>query len=271
MRTNFHTHTTASDGSLTPTGLVERFKGEGVEALAVTDHDTVGGVEEAKAACERLGIAFVAGIELSSYSTGEIHILGYNMDYKAEGFVAGLEDARRRRRERNEQVIANLAALGMPINTEEFDVTNDNLGRLHLAKQMVKQGYVENVNEAFDKFLANGKPAHSAGNRLKPLEAVRLIKTYGGIAVLAHPLRLYNEHKLDYLLDGLKPYGLDGMECYYPTHTADDTRYFVSLAKKKGLLALGGTDFHFEGSYCNPGYRNDLIDVRTLRALGVIN
>ncbi len=270
MRCNFHIHTSCSDGVFSPTEAVRMQKQAGVEAIAITDHDSVDGIDEAKKACEQLGMKFCVGIELSSFSTNEIHILGYNFDYKNPAFTAELAEIRRRRKERNIEIVEKLKALGLPVDEDELGLENDSIGRHHIAIQMKKQGYVQSVTEAFDKYLGVGRPAHSAGNRLKPFEAVRLIKKYGGLPVIAHPQKLYQEKKLIPLIEGLLPFGLKGLECHYGTHNETDTATFLKIARQYGLVATGGTDMHSAETYVSPSYRDDQIDSFTLRQLKLI-
>lgn len=176
VRCNFHMHTTCSDGAFTPKEAVNMQKDAGLDVIAITDHDSVDGIDEAKDECEKVGMRLVPGIELSSFSINEIHILGYNFDYKNPEFQKELTEIRRRRKDRNVEIVEKLKNLGIFVDEKELGLENDSIGRHHIAIQMKKQGYVQSVSEAFDKYLGVGKPAHSAGNRLKPFEAVRLIK-----------------------------------------------------------------------------------------------
>ena len=270
VRCNFHMHTTCSDGAFTPKEAVNMQKDAGLDVIAITDHDSVDGIDEAKDECEKVGMRLVPGIELSSFSINEIHILGYNFDYKNPEFQKELTKIRRRRKERNVEIVEKLKNLGIFVDEKELGLENDSIGRHHIAIQMKKQGYVQSVSEAFDKYLGVGQPAHSAGNRLKPFEAVRLIKKYGGIPVIAHPLKLYQDKKLIPLIEGLLPFGLKGLECHYGTHNETDTETFLKIAKKYGLIATGGTDMHNADTYVSPSYRDDRYDAYTLRTLKII-
>lgn len=269
MKLNLHMHSVYSDGVLTPAELVEMQVAEGVEAMSLTDHDSVSGVDEAIEAGKKRGIRVLAGIELSSYSSSEIHILGYSFDYKNPVFVERLESIKQLRRERKLLTIELLNKNGVALDVGNLDFCDGNIGRVHIAREMVKQGFSQSVSDAFYFYLGAGKKAYVEGHRLRPLEAVKLIKDFGGVPVLAHPVFIPWD-RLELLIEGLIPYGLAGLECFYSSHNETDTKQFLALAKKHRLITTCGTDYHNEGSYISPSYRNDLADAKSLKKLNLI-
>lgn len=241
MKIDLHLHTTASDGSMTPSQVVEWAKRTGLDLIAITDHDSVSGVDEAIKRGEELGVKVLVGIEISSFSNCEIHILGYNFDYKNPAFVEELAKIQDMRKVRNGAILKRLKELGVPISlTAEMD----GVGRLNMAKEMVERGYVKDINEAFEKYLGPKGKAYQEVRRTTPMDAVRLIKKYGGIASLAHPKKYLLDKKLDLLVGGLKAHGLDGIEVEYPRYTDYDKSEFTKIARKYGLVTTGGSDFH---------------------------
>ena len=241
LKADLHLHTTASDGSMTPSKVVEWAKRGGLQVMAITDHDTVAGLQEGKKRAEELGIKFVPGIELSTFSTCEIHILGYNIPYENKEFLQALDDVQNMRIERNIRIGEKLKNFGFNL---DIDFTAKGLGRMNMAREMVKAGYVKDVQEAFEKWLGTGAKAYCETKRLSPIDAVKLIKQYGGIASIAHPKKYLLDGRLDMLVEGLKRFGLDALEVNYPSHTESDRKELVALTKKYHLLETGGSDFH---------------------------
>ena len=246
---DLHMHSTCSDGTFSPSELVRQVKAAGVTHMALTDHDTVAGLAEAREEAARQGVAFLGGLEISAeLQPGTMHILGYGFDEGSAHLLERLEYVRRARRERNPKIIANLNGLGFEIRLEEVAAKagGEVLGRPHFAQVMLDKGYVESTQEAFDKYLAKGKPAYMDKERLSPGESVSVIRSAGGVAVLAHPLQLKarSDEELEALIGGLVNAGLQGMECYYRNHTPEVTRNFLLLAKRFGLIPTGGSDFH---------------------------
>lgn len=243
MRADLHLHSTYSDGTDSVEFIIDKAKVLGLGMIAITDHDTVDGVESALEYGKQKGIRVVSGVELSSYSTSDIHILGYNIEYRSSVLVSRLKELQKLRTERASLIFDKLDKQGIKLDRSVIEA-DGSIGRPHIANLMKEQGYVTCVPEAFDKYLATGKSAYVPSNRITPKEAVKLIKAAGGIAVIAHPLRLLNSGALNYLIEGLLPFGLDGMECYYPTHSKADECKFLELAKTYGLLVTGGSDYH---------------------------
>lgn len=266
MRLNLHMHSVYSDGVFTPDELIKMQARDKIEAASLTDHDSIFGISEAVAAGEKYGVRVIPGIELSSYSTCEIHILGYNFDYKNPEFAKKLKDIKELRKTRIKKTIEKLNGLGISFDDSSLDFDAGSVGRVHVAKEMVKQGLVSSVSDAFHRYLGAGKRAYISGYRLTPIDAVSLIKEFGGVAVLAHPVYIQKD-SLELLVSGLVPYGLDGMECYYASYTADDTLRFLRMADKYGLITTAGTDLHDGNLYVSNAYSCDRVDIKSLRKL----
>lgn len=248
MRADLHLHSLCSDGTDSVEFIIDKAKVLGLGMIAITDHDTIEGVDRAVEYGKSKGVRVIPGIELSSYSTTEIHILGYNIEYRSSVLTSRLKELQDLRTERVLKIFDKLDGLGIKLNRNEIKV-DGSVGRPHIANLMKESGYVSCVPEAFDKYLATGKAAYVPSNRITPKDAVKLIKESGGLAVLAHPLRLLNSGDLNNLIQGLLPYGLDGMECFYPTHSQADEYTFLDIAKKYSLLVTGGSDYHGDNKY----------------------
>jgi predicted metal-dependent phosphoesterase TrpH len=241
---DLHSHTTASDGTFTPRELVREAVRRGLRVLAVTDHDSTDGLASAldEAARHPL-LRIVPGIEINCDVEGaEIHVLGYYMDYEVAWFQDFCRAQREERRERVRRMAARLGELGMPIDPDEVFalVREGSAGRPHVAQVMVKRGYVKSVREAFDRYLASGKPGHVPRARLTPEAAVRHIRRAAGVPVFAHP----GLSDRDELIPGLIAAGLMGIECYYREHSAVQTAGYLQLCRDHDLVATGGSDFH---------------------------
>ncbi len=241
MKADLHIHTTASDGKLTPAEVVDRAVQKGIDILAVTDHDTVGGIAQAEEAARGRGIGFVKGIEISAYTVCEIHILGYNIDDKDEAFLTALEGVQNQRAQRNVEIGKKLRDLGVKL---DMDFAARGVGRMNIARAMVAQGFCRDTNEAFEKYLKTGASAYCAVRRVTPIEAIKMINDCGGFASLAHPKRFLVDGKLNMLVDGLAKFGLRGMEVNYPGHTDADRAALNALCRKYKLTATGGSDYH---------------------------
>ncbi len=246
---DLHTHSTCSDGTLSPHELVRAAREAGVTHLALTDHDTVSGLAQASEEAEHLGMAFLGGLEISAeFQPGTMHILGYGISAADGDLHESLEYVQRARRDRNPKIVANLNRLGVAVTMEDVraEAGGTVVGRPHFAAAMVRKGYVRSTQEAFDRYLAKGQPAYEQKVRLSPEESIRAIRSAGGVAVLAHPLQLKAEDdaRLDSIVAGLAGEGLQGLECYYRNHTEADTARFLALARRHGLVPTGGSDFH---------------------------
>jgi len=247
-RLDLHLHTTHSDGSCTPTEVVGLAHQAGVTALAITDHDITTGLVEANVAGESFGIEVIPGVEISStLGNSELHILGYFLDWQDTRLNERLKTLRDSRHRRNPKIVERLQSLGIDLTYDEVRALagSDSVGRPHIARALMDKGVVSSAKEAFDRFLADGKSAYVPRDLPSPTEAIHWIKAARGLAVLAHPTWLRcTEQSLVELVRQLKADGLDGIEVYYSTHAARQTREYLSLAQQLGLLVTGGSDFH---------------------------
>lgn len=236
-----HTHTTYSDGILTPQQLVTRAANAGVKALAITDHDTLYGWDEAIAAAIPYNLEIVPGVELSTVHNGRsLHILGYypRKELLAEPLVERLAGRKRRAK----KMIANLAEMGYPLELEGFD-RNMALGRPHIALAMVKAGYVNCAQEAFEQFLGEDQPAYVHYEKFSIQSGISLIRDCGGVPVWAHPY-LFRGGRVEEVLPELIAAGLMGIEVYHPRHGNNKIKRLKELCQDHNLLMTGGTDYH---------------------------
>lgn len=244
---DLHTHSRCSDGSMTPSELVAHAKESGICAIALSDHDSVEGVEEAMAAGEALGVEVIPAIELSAESNTETHILGYFIDPHSPAMNEAMKKIRAARNFRAHYTCEKLRELGFPITVEDARAVAGGslLCRAHYARVLMERGYVASVKEAFDLYLANGRPAYCNKQALTDEEAIRLIHEAGGIAFVAHLhlIRLSDE-ELRAFLTRLRDAGLDGIEGYYTEYTEDMHTRYVAMARELGLILSGGSDFH---------------------------
>ncbi|MBU7006474.1 PHP domain-containing protein [Phosphitispora fastidiosa] len=245
---DLHVHTTASDGTMTPERIVFLAARCGLKAVAITDHDTVEGLAEALQAGEKAGIEVVPGVEIGVDYPGEMHILGYYMDHRSSRLSRDLAQLRESRDRRNPRMAAKLRELGFDITMDEVARAAGGtvVGRPHFAAVLKKKGYINSVEEAFDRYLGAGRPAYVKKDKISPAQGIEMITGAGGIPVLAHPhyLRAGGREEFEELLRALCGSGLMGIEAYYSTHSATETAYFCALAKTNGLLVTGGSDFH---------------------------
>ena len=248
---DLHAHTTASDGSLSPPQLVQKATDLGLSALGVTDHDTLSGLAEAMDAAAACGLELVPGVELSVEDAGgRFHLLGYLFDPTHARLQATLAEIRVSRARRNAQMAEKMAELGLPVTMDdvraEAGEDSEVIARPHFAQALMKHGVVNSVQEAFDRFLATGKPLYQPKQVLTPADAVALIHEAGGVAVMAHPgLVPLNDTALAQHIRGLvQEAGMDGIEAYYSQHSPAQTERFLALARELNLVVTGGSDFH---------------------------
>jgi len=245
---DLHSHTTASDGTLTPRELVRAAAQRGVRVLAVTDHDSTDGLRDAiDEATRHPPLTIVPGLEINCDVPGaEVHILGYYVDTEAAWFQDFLREQRVERAARVHRIAARLAELGMPIDPAEVFalVKEGSAGRPHVAQVMVQRGYVTSVREAFDRYLHTNGPANVPRRRLTPADAVRLIRRARGVPVFAHP----GLADRDALIPELIEAGLLGIEAIYAEHSAAQTAHYKDLCRAHRLVATGGSDYHGERS-----------------------
>ncbi len=247
---DLHCHSTASDGTLSPKEVVQLARKSGLTGLALTDHDTVGGVAEAAAEAAALGLAFLPGIEISAEfpAPGTLHILGYGVDPESPALVAMTAELIAGRDNRNPQIVAKLNELGVAVTMAEWEAEANGgvLGRPHLAAVLVRKGYAASVKDAFNKYLGQGAPAYADKERLTSREALERIHACGGLPVLAHAsqLRTENDGQLDTVVKGLVDQGLAGIEVFHSDHDAAWVGKTLALAGRYHLLKTGGSDFH---------------------------
>lgn len=245
---DLHVHTTASDGHFSPLEIVDKARVYGLKALAITDHDTTNGIEEAIAAGKEKNIIIIPGIELSTdYQGKEIHILGYFMDYHAQEFQVKLMLFRDDRKLRAQKIVTKLNTLGYEILFEDVLVFSQGgtIGRPHIAQALLAKGAIKTAKEAFDKLIGRDKPAYVPRQKLTPHEAVMLIRDFNGIPVMAHP----GLAGKDNIIPELTQSGLMGIEVFHPDHKLHDIIKYQIIAKENNLLITGGSDFHGNGSH----------------------
>jgi 3',5'-nucleoside bisphosphate phosphatase len=241
---DLHLHTVASDGRATPEELIRLAHEGGVRRLAVTDHDTTDAVAAATAEGRRLGIDVIPGIELGTDSeSGDLHMLGLFLDYEAPAFQETIRTFREGRVRRAKRIVEILNGLGVRITYEQVrEIAGEaSVGRPHVARAILEAGYVTAMPEAFDKYLGDDMPANVPREKFSPADAIELIHSVGGLAVVAHPC----EGKgVTHQIPELARAGLDGVECYYQGYDRERVEGLVSLAREHGLVATGGSDYH---------------------------
>jgi hypothetical protein len=252
-RGDFHLHTTASDGILSPAELVELVYAQGVRVMALTDHDSTEGVREARAAAAKYDdLILIPGVELSTdIAGGEIHVLGYYLEPENAELQEALARFREGRRGRGLGMVEKLNELGINITWEQVQrIAGDaSVGRPHVAQALLESGYVNDIKEAFDLYIGRNGPAYVEREKMTPTEAVATIVRLGGVACLAHPVggretAATSSIDLDAILTELKAAGLAGMEVYYKDYPPDVVERLAGFARKYKLIAWGGTDYH---------------------------
>ena len=247
---DLHIHSTASDGQYTPSEIVALAKAKGLEAIALTDHDTLGGLEEAMAAGRAQGLRVIPGIELSADDCLNLHILGYAFSPEAPARVEMTGSMKKGRNERKYRIAEFLKTRGMDVPLSEVEAAAGGgvIGRPHFAQVMLRHGMVSTRREAFDLYLDTPEfQEMEKGAKPSARKCVEAVKAAGGKVSLAHPYQIVlGKGNLEELVKRLKGDGLDAMECHYPRHTPQQTSAYLALAKKYGLHVTGGSDFHGE-------------------------
>jgi predicted metal-dependent phosphoesterase TrpH len=250
MKVDLHSHTTASDGVQPPAENVRLAKQKGLQAIGITDHDTVAGIPEAIAEGKMIGIEVVPGIEISSAHEGvDIHVLGYYINYENKDFLDRLEKLRDVRDLRNQMMVERLQKLGIEITLEEVNARKparkkgENIGRPHIAEVLMEKGIVDTMEEAFRQYLGREGKAYVNPPRIRPGEAIQIIRQAGGVPVLAHP-GLYNLDEA--VIDLIENHGLPGIEVYHPDHSEEDEERYRQIAERYQLIITAGSDFHGE-------------------------
>lgn len=244
---DLHTHSTCSDGTLSPTEVVKEAAKSGLAAIALTDHDTIDGLQEAMEAGKMFGIEVITGIEFSVAADTEMHLLGLGFSLDCPEIKNILDDMIIQRDKRNYEVIELLKNIGIHITIDDIiaQSTSKVTGRTQIAKAMIKKGYVSSIKEAFDKYLSFGKPAFIPRSTLSPEDAIKIIKNSGGKSFLAHLNQIgKTDEELYVILRHLKECGLDGIEGYYTEYTEDMNTRYRKMADNLDLLISGGSDFH---------------------------
>jgi predicted metal-dependent phosphoesterase TrpH len=242
---DLHIHSTASDGVFTPSEVVRLALERGLAAIALTDHDTLGGLVEAQQSASGTGLEVIAGVEINSEGDwGDLHFLGYYVDVGNDLLQERLQEMQDARVERARNMLERLRDMGMTLEWEKLRALagGDSIGRPHVAQALLDRGYVKTVREAFERFIGNDGPAYVPRLRLTPPEVIRVITEAGGVPVIAHPAHsgaAAVEH-----IPELESHGLRGVEVYYPHHSPEEIETLLELCRAHGLLATGGSDFH---------------------------
>jgi len=240
---DLHLHTFFSDGTFTPEELVLRAQKAGLACIALTDHDSVEGCERAAAACTNVQMDFIAGAELTAeHEDTEVHILGYFLDTKNPVLLKRIAEFQSVRHNRITEMVAALNKLGIPLKAEAvFALANcKSPGRPHVARALVKEKLIDNLDEAFERYLKKGRPAWVPKTKMSALESVELIHQAGGLAVMAHP----GLNRTDDIIPALVKAGLDGIECFHTKHSTVMAERYLEIAEKYNLLVTGGSDCH---------------------------
>lgn len=251
---DLHIHSTASDGTLTPAQILAQAITIGLRAFSITDHDTLRGVQALESVQIPAQMGFISGIELSTSTpkawgiAGSLHILGYGVDSRNPELLRTLAILRESRDQRALKIITRLKQLGVVISSRQVaEIAGVGVaGRPHVALALVQAGHVADISEAFEKYLAHGRPAYVQRYRIDAVEGIGLIRAAGGVAVLAHPGVYFGDDadRMALVTGALQKMGLAGIEAYYPEHTAVTVSACRQVARQMGLLLTGGTDFH---------------------------
>ena len=243
---DLHVHTTASDGTLSPTEVVHEAGKIGLIAIAITDHDTTSGFLEAYEAGKELGINVISGIEISTRFNGAVHILGYHVDQNCEELQLALNEIVQVRDERNEKICKKMQIDGLPVEYSALKEKFGNIiGRPHFARILVDLGLAADVQEAFHEYMDKDKRYFIPRTFLSLERSIQVIRAAGGVPVLAHPFQYrLPDQDLRFLLNRCKEYGMLGMECRYSGYTKEQSDYLIHLADEFGLIQTGGSDFH---------------------------
>ncbi len=242
---DLHIHSTASDGRLSPEDIVAKSAELGLTVIALADHDSIDGIAPAQAAAKAFpGLRIIPATEISTdVPDGEVHVLGYFVDYTDHELRSALARLRNSRQGRAQRMIKKLANLGIHVDWQRVQeiAGSGSMGRPHLAQAMLEKGYITSMKEAFVKYIGRGCPAYVEREKMTPIEAVALVLKANGLPVLAHPFTVNDPEAI---MAELKAAGLVGIEAYYNGYTADEINRLVSLANRYGLIATGGSDYH---------------------------
>lgn len=254
LRIDLHSHTTASDGNTPPRDLVRLAKASGVDILGVTDHDTVDAIPECLEEAKAVGIRVVPGIEMSALFEGEgVHVLGLGVDWRAPALREVLEGIKARRRERVDRICAALKGQGVALEPAEVlaEARGKSVGRKHVARALVRKGLVKTEQEAFNRWLGAGGPADVKVHDMPPQEAATLIRTHGGVAVLAHPGFFDDDARVERILDAAP--AIRGIEVWHRYDSPRKHLRYMEIARRRDLRATGGSDYHGDEHRHNAG------------------
>ncbi len=246
---DFHLHSTASDGVHAPAWVMETAAANGVRILALSDHDTTAGLDEASAAANAAGLRLIPGLELSTdLGRADVHLLAYGFDRTAKPLQDFLQWQRDGRIGRTQRIVEILGDHGMPLDIARvFEIAGKaTVGRPHVARALLEKGYVTSVQEAFDLWLGNGKPADVDRPKLEPADAIQVVHDNGGVVFIAHPI--YIGESYDAAIEQLRAWGADGIETYYKHYDAETVAAHAALAQRLGMAASGGSDYHGLGN-----------------------
>ncbi len=245
---DLHTHSTASDGSLSPSGLIDAAVSRGLSALALTDHDTIDGLEEAANAAESKNIIFIPGVELDiTWEPGEFHLLGLGITNPSDAFKEALKELYRLRETRNREILNKMNELGIDVQYEKIKMLSKGkiIGRPHFAEFLVNQKMAKNREDAFSRYLGKGRPLYVSKHGIDLERAIHIIKESGGIPVLAHPMSLYvSWGKLPDLIKSFQEKGIEGIEAWHPAVKQGYCKRLEELGRSLGLYITAGSDFH---------------------------
>jgi len=248
LKYDLHLHSTGSDGRLSPEQVVDMAAGKGLDVIALTDHDSVSGIDGAiRQAAKYPHLQVIPGVEINTdLATGELHVLGYFINYKDSEFAAALEKIRESRVGRAQKMVRKLNKLGLAVDWQRVQdlARGESICRPHIAQAMLEKGYVSSEREAFDHYIGRDGPAYVEREKVRPADAVRIIKKAGGLPVLAHPADIQD---LDKLLNELIAAGLVGLETYYGNYDAKTIKRLAGVAERYKLFTTGGTDYHHFG------------------------
>lgn len=253
LRIDLHTHSTASDGLLAPAALVRFAREQGLDLIALTDHDTTAGVAEAQTEGARIGLTVIDGIEINTDlpTGGEAHVLGFYLDASAPEFQATLTALRDARERRGERMVAKLRGQGLDITWERVrELAQGSVGRPHVAKALIERGYARDVPDAFDQWLSRGRPGYEPRLKLSPDNAVRFIRSGRGVPALAHPADVPNLESA--VLPAMVAAGMLGLECHYGEYDAATVAHLLDLAAQYHLIPTGGSDYHGPNMHPTP-------------------
>ena len=251
---------------MTPAQVIEEAVRVGLSAVAIADHDTVDGIEEAMAVAERLGIEVVPAIELNTdYGPIEVHILGYLIDWRSAKLREQLERLRKARLDRGRRIVEKLRSLGIPVRFDRvLEIAGPgSVGRPHVAQAIVEVGAAESISAAFSRYLVRGAPAFVERMRMTPHDAVSIVVDSGGVAALAHP----GQANCDSLIPGLVKAGMRAIEVYYSGQTPDAVRHYQAIARRFGLTATGGSDAHGFSQECGSPIGGVTVDASVIQDL----